>query len=259
MEKRKNGAKKVVRRKKIASSGIQTNILANRLRKRASRSRRRSNETNGDAFFEALHNEQLISNISTIVLSEDSNSRSDTGNVIEMTSASTNEYCRGPMAVPNISTIALSEDSSSRNDTGNVIELTSASTNNENGRSPMSESTSANVNFFLPGSTPISTRSIESFNKFEEIVLKKIDELLVRMSQIEKYTAKTDARLRTLSDNIVLPRPNSRVATNIGSVDQIELTKRGLPIDSLDGLNSLEENLKKGDFLKDIVSKKYLS
>lgn len=90
---------------------------------------------------------------------------------------------------------------------------------------------------------------------FEEIVLRKLDEILIRVTQLEKNGAKLQAQLNVLTSEI---GHNSEDRTNVvnelGTADVVILSEMGLPVKSAVALQRLEDNLSDAEYVKSVVS-----
>lgn len=217
MAKNTHSRRKVITQRQSVNK-VLTQRSSSRIRKRISRYGSRSSSVNGDEFFEQLINREP----------------DPTNAIIEITSESSSSN--------------QTNDSHDTNNLSSVVTPLSTS--------PIAESTPSNPNHTFVSNVSHSMHSALSVggNTFEEIVLKKLDEILVRLGELEKNTAKTDVRLRNVSNELVAFRQNPRAAATIGSVDPADLAKRGLPINSLEALDSFERNLKDEAFVNDIVS-----
>lgn len=218
MTKNTRSTRKFVARQRSVNEGI-TQRSSNRIQKRTSRYGSRLSAVNGDAFFEALSNSVPETSNSIIQITSESSSSNQTNE-----SSNTNDLS---------------------SDTTPISAVPTAESTPSNSKSPT---------IVTNLSSSIHSISIASRNTFEETVLHKLNEILVRLSELEKNTAKTDVRLRNVANELVAIRQNPRAATKIGTVDPAELARRGLPISSLEALNSFEQNLKDEAFVNDIVS-----
>lgn len=103
-----------------------------------------------------------------------------------------------------------------------------------------------------PIEMPNSLRCTSS-NSFENAMIDYMKEIMLRLTAIEKHVAKLDCRLVNLKTEGDVLRPPKFVCSKLGSSDINELQKLGLPVNSLDALNTLEENLKKESFVQAVV------
>lgn len=102
-----------------------------------------------------------------------------------------------------------------------------------------------------------SSVSVESSqcHRFEEIVLRKLDEILIRVSQLEKNGAKNQVQVNVLTseiDDIAEDRTN--VVNELSTADIAILSEMGLPVKSVVALQELEDKLSKAEFVKSVVS-----
>lgn len=115
------------------------------------------------------------------------------------------------------------------------------------GASSNTQSIASRISVDPPNST--DENSSHSDTTFQEIVLNRLDELLFRVSQLEKYAAKNDSRLKSMCTN----KPSKAIST-LSTSDKDELKKLGLPIVSLIELEKFEESLEKPEFAERVVS-----
>lgn len=90
--------------------------------------------------------------------------------------------------------------------------------------------------------------------QFEEIVLQKLNEILIRMDELEKHSAKIEARIHHITSELNVTNC-TEVVQQLGNVDVSQLARFGMPVTSQITLDTLEANLSEEDFANDIVSK----
>lgn len=99
-------------------------------------------------------------------------------------------------------------------------------------------------------SSSISPSSINASNhSFQKVVLEKLDELLIRISSVEKNVAKAEIRLKDL-ENLQTTDCN----INIGRIDFSELAQYGLPKKNKENLDEFEKRLKSKEFKSKMVN-----
>lgn len=190
--------------------------------------------------------------------------------LIEQTQTSANNVTGGTTASERPILVATQTRSDS------IITLNSTATSNENSTEPnnsqnaltdalnsSSSSNSMNVHE-VRQSTPNSSRSTlgsigflggdDNSQSFESVVRNGLSEILIRLGQLEKHVAKLDARIVDLSNDLNKSEPVSKTVTKIKSIEQKDLLQFGLPVNSSDALNKLEDNLSKTEFLNSVVS-----
>lgn len=86
---------------------------------------------------------------------------------------------------------------------------------------------------------------------FQKSILAKLDEILVRVSCIEKNIAKNDIRLKDIEATCVA---NSNNTIEVQKIDDYELNRLELPVSSKESLNELEEKLKDKEFKLKMVT-----
>lgn len=101
----------------------------------------------------------------------------------------------------------------------------------------------------------ILSDSANSDNKTLEVsMLKYLKEILIRVKEIEKNVARLEVRQNVINSSLAQTRPESFVCQEIGSSDQIELEKLGLPINSLMKMGKFEDDLTQQFYWNSIVS-----
>lgn len=178
----------------------------------------------GDGFFEQLFNQSIAS-------------------VISVSAKDFSSYENYPFIVPSSIISPNSEFSE-------LILLVSASNcfiscSNESNMSNLRSTFSSND----------SNENRSSEESFETTMMNGMNELIRRMSMHEKHLAKIDQRIVGLREDLINARKMSKV-TKINVLEQEELRKFGIPVDSKDGLDELEESLKNSDYSNHIVSEK---
>lgn len=146
----------------------------------------------------------------------------------------------------NVGQIQISSNEIFYDQFSNASSSASASTPNKPfEEAQSSDSTISDVFCALPSESPSVSQTT-----FQRKVLNKLDELLIRVSQLEKHAAKTDDRSKSICNSSL----NSNAISALNEFDHAKLTKLGLPIASLNTMNKLEEQLEKREFAENVVS-----
>lgn len=142
-----------------------------------------------------------------------------------------------------------------------MISLSSISTEN------LIENSNESVNLRAPitsspNSLQSNERSIEIIgnkdrnDSFETMVLLQLKEILIRIGQLERHVAEVDTRIIGITNELKSDRQVSKSATKINSIEQQDLLKYGLPVNSPEMLDKLEKQLSESEFSKKVVSAK---
>lgn len=98
------------------------------------------------------------------------------------------------------------------------------------------------------GDELISVGSNEGPQIFEEAIISKLNEILIRISEIEKFQAKSDVRLRSIEK--IMGQLNGMEETDGEHIDRSQL---GLPCKSKGEMDKLEKDLNENERKKTMV------
>lgn len=228
---------KVKKRKSVGTSSAVT-------RSKTRTRRRKSIVSNDDAFF---------ANISEITQpSPESPENQATDPLESMIAPSPIEivHDRTTDTTQSTNNISIVQPPNEINDNQSIV--TPQSTNNFMTSSP----TSTDLAFLR--TTENQTISTSNRSVFEETALSKLNEILVRVGELEKQSSKIQAIVQVLATTPIEHNTDQYCATTVVNglmaADVSKLSSLGLPVASIDALQTLEDNLAKAEFVNKVVS-----
>lgn len=222
---------KVKKRKSVGTSSAVT-------RSKTRTRRRKSIVSNDDAFF---------ANISEITQpSPESPENQATDPLESMIAPSPIEivHDRTTDTTQSTNNISIVQPPNEINDNQSIV--TPQSTNNFMTSSP----TSTDLAFLR--TTENQTISTSNRSVFEETALSKLNEILVRVGELEKQSSKIQAIVQVLATTPI--NCATTVVNGLMAADVSKLSSLGLPVASIDALQTLEDNLAKAEFVNKVVS-----